>query len=714
MKKAKNTDGKVQSRSLSTKVAATMAAVLIISFGIMAVIITILTKNALTKSVDANFNDLADGNASRIQAMLDEATLIAENMEAYIEREYERGSTMTAEEKGTGTSMLFNTPMNGLNVSVESYLINEMWSCLKNSDNIIGLGFQFEPYQFDPGIESYSTYLTKENAEALTCESFTDYETYSAEVYYSVPKETKAPYFTEPYEFEGIKRVIVAYPILYQNEFQGSITVNIGLDKFGENIKISSNYPSMYSALFTAEGINVYDTESDHYIGMELEDYLVTSQESIDEIRAGFEAGEAFETRLNDEGADRSFYFVPIQAGDQQWWSLTAIKDSEKNHAVVLTVTAVIIISLLSLLAVSVITVIILRKSLNPLQNVVDAASKIVAGDLDVALTAESRDEIGKLMRAFDEMAVRMKFIITDLTDFLGGMAEGNFQVQSKDETAYVGLYHDIVQAGDRIKVNLSQMIQKIYTLSQQVSGGSQQVAGASQSLAEGASEQTGSVEELNASVLEMKEQVKKNTDNAGFAKQGMDMTREAVDTGNAHMQHMVEAMKNIMDASSKIQDIIKTIESIASQTNLLSLNASIEAARAGEAGKGFAVVANEVKNLAEESAAATRDIVVLIQNSMDAVEEGNRVAEETSDALAKIVSSTETVSAMVEEILAGGKAQEDSIGQISIAVEKISGVVESNAAMAQESAAASQELSAQAETMRDLLSDFDILDTTE
>lgn len=694
---------------LARKMSFILAAILIGCFAALIFSVGNITQNAMSDMIYSDFNNMADANASRIQSALDEAALIAENMQSYIQREYDRGSTMTEAEKGTGISPLYGTVTNGLNAEVESYMLNEMWSTIENSDNIMGMGCNFEPYLFDSSIRSYATYITEEDTAAKRAAPFGEYETYCNEPYYVHAKESKQPYYTEPYEFDGIKRIIASFPILYKNEFQGVITVNIVLDRFDDLVKISENYPTMYSSIYTHDGITVFDTDGDDYAGKHFRECFDSNEQDLAAIQSGMDSGVAFICSVTDDNDHYNFFFVPINAGSHKWWSLTAVQTADMNSSLHRTMLTMIGLMVVILAIITIITVYLLRKMLKPIQAVVVAAESIAHGNLNIALTSNSEDEIGKLTNAFSKMADTLSFIIHDVSYYFGEIAKGNFTVSSQDSSAYVGEFKSILSSGEDICLSLNEALQKINQAADQVAGGSEQIAGSSQLLAQGSSEQASSIEELNASVSEMTEHIQESAESALLAQQEMNNTKLAVETGNTHMSHMISAMEDIKTASASIQNIVKTIEDIAFQTNLLSLNAAIEAARAGEAGKGFAVVAEQVKSLAEESALATKDIADLIGNSMRAVEDGSRVADETSAALIQIVENADKVSGMIAKISDTSQIQTNEISQIGSAVEQISNVVEANAATAEESAASSEELSAQSQTMKALTSRFQL-----
>ena len=241
----------------------------------------------------------------------------------------------------------------------------------------------------------------------------------------------------------------------------------------------------------------------------------------------------------------------------------------------------------------------------------------------------------------------------------------------------------------------------------EQTTAAAAEVSAASQSLAEGATEQAASLQQTSASLEEMSSMTKQTAENARDAKNLADETRQAAETGSAHMHTMTEAMSAIKTSSDSIRKIIKTIDEIAFQTNILALNAAVEAARAGEAGTGFAVVADEVRNLAQRSAEAAKETAARIEDSIRKSTHGVEISSQVAQSLQDIVTKVRRVDELVAQIATASNEQNLGIQQIDIAVNQMDTVTQSNAATAEQSASAAQELNAQARTLKSIVGDL-------
>ncbi len=344
---------------------------------------------------------------------------------------------------------------------------------------------------------------------------------------------------------------------------------------------------------------------------------------------------------------------------------------------------------------------------LKPIQELEGAAEKLKAGQLDVEINYESPDELGKLADNFRQACKTLEGIVQDTSYLLGEMAEGNFNVSSNNAQIYIGNFKQQYESMSKLKHELSDTLTQINEASEQVAAGSDQLAGGAQALAEGATDQAGAVEELTATVESVSGIAETGAQTAADAYQNVLTAVDNAGKSREDLKALTDAMERISSTSMEIQNIIGSIEDIASQTNLLSLNASIEAARAGEAGKGFAVVADQIGKLAGDSAKAAVNTRDLIEKSLQEIENGNQITEKTVAALNEILEAMNSFADVAKTSSTNSSEQADMLKQIEQGIEQISGVIQSNSASAEETSATSQELSAQSEGLKNLVGRF-------
>ena len=411
-------------------------------------------------------------------------------------------------------------------------------------------------------------------------------------------------------------------------------------------------------------------------------------------------------------GKDYSTAITQINAIKEQFLSTLDIRTKEEIQKLSRRSTIMRILIIISMLLVGCIQLIVMyvtrRRILKPIIAVRDQMSEISTGNLSADFSLESdTSEIGMLVDSIHETKNELKKYIYDIDSKLAQMAKGKMDLTIDNN--YLGEFLPIQNALSQILDSLNYALLQINQTAGLVSDESEQVASDAQILSNGATEQASAIQELSASIQELTGQVKSTSQDADDARSSSIDLAEKLKACSNKMEQLTSAMEDISESSLQISGIIKTIEDISFQTNILALNASVEAARAGNLGKGFAVVADEVQSLANKSSVAAKDITKLIENSLELVRHGTSLSGDTTKALSVGVTGSQNTAELIQKIADSAQQQALSLEQLTAGVEQISDVVHTNTVTAEKSASTASELFKQAGELKRSVQKFQL-----
>lgn len=486
------------------------------------------------------------------------------------------------------------------------------------------------------------------------------------------------------------------------NKVIGVVGIDVGLDTV---MNMMGNYTigkEGYTMLLASDGDFVYHPNS------ELIDTMIQDMNITDNVKTAISNQSEQRLKYTVNGERKYGYIMPI--GNTGFIALSCIPSGQYFSSLTMAVIMLLIVIVGGLVFVIFLISKLSSRIVNPLVQLNGAAMELAKGNLDVTIDAQTDDEVGELAKSIEKTVNRLKEYIDyidEISQVLANMADGKLAIQLK--YAYVGEFQKVKDALNNISESMTDVMTNIVEGANQVSVGSDDLANAAQNMAENTQTQAASIEELLATATTVAEQVKENRDNSEKSAAYTNEVADVMEQSKTQMAQMREAMDKIQESSQQVVGVIKAIEDIASQTNLLSLNASIEAARAGEAGKGFAVVAGEIGGLANESANAVNTTRDLIDVSLGEIEKGNTIVNDVIASLDNAVERVRVANGMIQETAQNADVQMTSIDQIRDGIKEMSQVVQDNSAMAEETSATSEELAAQSVNLNELVQKFEL-----
>lgn len=517
-------------------------------------------------------------------------------------------------------------------------------------------------------------------------------------------KNTRAPMVTEPYIDTSTKQLVVTVvaPIFDTgtNEVIGAVGNDLNLSQLTSILSQYKVGEHGSLLLCTGSGKIVYNTDTSY----------VTKHVSETDWDQGLK--DAFINhstgRIKYTMNGVSYSGTMNQVNSCGWYVLTEVPYSDIAASCSSSLNAITIIFVLCLIALIAVILIMSMGISRPLKRLAAAAEQIAQGRLDVSVNVMTRDETGLVADAIGKTVTRLNQYIAyihEITEVLDGIGKGRLVFELDQD--YAGEFARIKEALLNIRTTMSETIRQISTTSGEVAAGAGHVSAGAQSLSQGSTQQASSTQELAATLSELSEQVKNTADQSRSADSLVDQVSRELLGSSGQMEDLCKAMERINQSSGEIGKIIKAIEDIAFQTNILALNAAVEAARAGTAGKGFAVVADEVRNLASKSAEAAGSTTKLLEESVHSVAAGNKLAKAASTDLMKVVENSKNAAESISLITQAAIRQSEAIAQVVQGIDQISNVVQSNSATAEQSAAASEQLTAQAGLLEELVHRF-------
>jgi len=682
--------------SLINKILKKILLIIFIVMLIICLVLSLLLKNIITKQVDKEINQIATINSNTVKEYL----MTMQTFAASLADEVGRYRTLDRQ-------------------TADGLIRNSLQGVLKN-EKIFSAYYAFEPNKYFADTPDGLSYYVFRNGTTTGIEVLNDYSTYSTGEYYATTKKLQAPHITEPYSYklttgETVWLITVSSPIFDENgELIGVANCDILADTIN-NLKYDmGGYKTAYSYILTEEGTYVADSAKSDNVGTAFK-VENESDRKISESLKNNSSVMVVDTDKNNNNAKNWIFHTPIKVDgiEKTWSSAFAIDQSEALSSVYKIILIVALVSAGGIIILGIFCFISLKKALSPINGLVSKVQALGAGKLSTEKSTNyTNDEIGRLSEIYENTSATLNSYIGEISEVLTQLSSGNLELTVDRE--YIGDFEEIKHNLNQIINSLNLIFSEMNMSAEQVYEGAMQVSSAAQSLSQGATEQASSVEELSSTINNIASQIKETAQNAERAKQISIESGIATNQSQEQMNKMIGAMNEISNTSNEIGKIIKNIDDIAFQTNILALNAAVEAARAGVAGKGFAVVAEEVRNLAGKSAESAKSTATLIASALVAINNGSKIVSETAKALEDVVSGSQQSAEVIQDIADASAEQAQAIAQVNIGISQISDVVQTNSATAEESAAASEELSGQAQMLKEIIGKFKLKNTNQ